>query len=310
VYEHWAFGRDREYLEKTALPIIREICQFWDDRLKTRDDGSLVAPDGWSPEHGPREDGVMHDQQIIWDLFQNYLDITAFLNTDSAYRERIAGLQKRLAPNKIGRWGQLQEWQEDRDDPDDQHRHTSHLFAVYPGRQISTTLTPELAQAAKISLLSRSGCYGKNIDKPFSLESTIGDSRRSWTWPWRCAIWARLGEGEKAVIMVRGLLTYNTLPNLFCNHPPFQLDGNFGIPAAMAEMLIQSHTGEIYLLPAIPAAWAAKGSFTGLRARNNYTINCSWENGKVTDCKVFSDKPGKVIIHYNGEPHEIPVSVN
>jgi alpha-L-fucosidase 2 len=309
IYEHWAFGQDRDYLEKTALPVIREICQFWDDRLKTREDGLLVAPDGWSPEHGPREDGVMHDQQIIWDLFQNYLDMTAYLHTDCAYRERIAGMQKRLAPNKTGRWGQLQEWQDDRDDPDDQHRHTSHLFAVFPGRQISTALTPELAQAAKISLLSRSGCYGKNIDKPFTVESTIGDSRRSWTWPWRCAIWARLGEGDKAGIMVRGLLTYNTLPNLFCNHPPFQLDGNFGIPAAMAEMLIQSHTGEIYLLPAIPESWAAKGSFTGLRARNGYTVNCSWEDGKVTEYQVFSDRPVRVTIHFNGKQVETEVIV-
>lgn len=310
VYEHWAFGQNRDYLEQTALPIIREICQFWDDRLKTRDDGLLVAPNGWSPEHGPREDGVMHDQQIVWDLFQNYLDITAISHTDSAYRERIASLQKRLAPNKIGKWGQLQEWQEDRDDPNDQHRHISHLFALYPGRQISTDLTPEFAKAAKISLLSRSGFNESNIDKPFTVESTIGDSRRSWTWPWRCAMWARLGDGNKAGIMIRGLLTFNTLPNLFCNHPPFQLDGNFGIPAAMAEMLIQSHTGEIHLLPAIPESWAAKGSFTGLRARNGFTVNCSWEDGKVTEYKVFSQKPGRVIIHFNGNKVETNVIVD
>ena len=123
-------------------------------------------------------------------------------------------MQAHLAPNKIGKWGQLQEWQTDRDDPDAQHRHTSHLFAVFPGRQISLTKTPELAKAAIISLRSRSGNYGKNENTPFTVESTVGDSRRSWTWPWRCALWARLGEGEKAGMMIRGLLTYNTLPNL------------------------------------------------------------------------------------------------
>jgi hypothetical protein len=131
------------------------------------------------------------------------------------------------------------------------------------------------------------------------VESTTGDSRRSWTWPWRCALWARLGDGEKALVNIQGLLTFNTLPNLFCNHPPFQLDGNFGISAAISEMLIQSQTGDIYLIPALPKQWAKKGSFKGLCARGGYVIDCSWEEGIVTDFKVYASKPGKVKVWVN-----------
>jgi alpha-L-fucosidase 2 len=309
VFEHWDFTRDNAYLCKTGYPIIKEICQFWEDHLKQMPDGSLMVPNGWSPEHGPREDGVMMDQQIVWDLFQNYLEAAKALHIDTGYQKKIAGMLARLAPNKIGKWGQLQEWQEDRDDPNDQHRHTSHLFAVYPGRQISITKTPELAAAAIISLRSRSGNYGTNINTPFTVESTVGDSRRSWTWPWRCALWARLGEGERAGIMIRGLLTYNTLPNLFCTHPPFQLDGNFGIPAAMTEMLMQSQSGEIDLLPAVPKAWAVKGAFTGLCARGGFVVDCAWQNGKVTSYKITSAKPCKVKVRINGAIKEVQTTV-
>jgi len=267
------------------------------------------VPDGWSPEHGPREDGIMHDQQIVWDLFQNYLELAKALDKDKEYQELIKGMQERLLPNKVGNWGQLQEWQTDRDDPDDQHRHTSHLFAVYPGRQITPAKTPEIAKAAIISLRSRSGNYGKNEDSPFAVESTIGDSRRSWTWPWRCAMWARLGEPEKALIMIRGLLKYNTLPNLYCSHPPFQLDGNFGITAAMAEMLIQSHEGYINVLPSLPAVWAKQGEFKGLCARGGYIFDCKWKDGKVISFKLNSatEKKSSVKVKINGEMREIIV---
>jgi alpha-L-fucosidase 2 len=308
-YEHYAFTQDKEFLRKTGYPVVKEICEFWEDRLKQLPDGSLVVPQGWSPEHGPSEDGVVYDQQIVWDLFQNYLDMARALGVDEEYQKKVADMQARMVPNRIGKWGQLQEWQKDIDDPKDLHRHTSHLFAVFPGRQISLTQTPDLAKAAIKSLKARSNDNEETSGKRFAVDTTIADGRQSWTWPWRCALWARLGEAERAGIMVRGLLTYNTLPNLFCVIAPVQLDGNFGLPAAVSEMLIQSHAGEIALLPACPKAWAVEGCFTGLRARGGYTLDCSWKAGKVVSYRLTGngnvDKKKKVKVRVNGAVDEV-----
>jgi len=265
---------------------MREVCEFWEDHLKALPDGTLVAPKGWSPEHGPREDGVAHDQQIIWDLFTNYIEASEAAGADVDHRRKIEGLRARLAGPRIGRWGQLQEWMTDRDDPKDQHRHTSHLFAVYPGRQISVARTPDLAKAAAISLEAR---------------GESGDSRRSWTWPWRCALWARLGKAEKAIRMVEGLLTHNVLPNLLMNHPPMQMDGNFGITAGICEMLLQSHTGVIHPLPALPAAWA-DGEVRGLRARGGFEVSLCWSGGQLVEARIKSRAGEPCRIYCGGVP--------
>ena len=220
------------------------------------------------------------DMSIIRDLFRNCLEAAQVLGIDNDLTKRVAATQAKLLPLQVGSRGQLQEWAADLQETDVHHRHTSHLFAVYPGRQISLNATPDLAKAAAISLEAR---------------GSDGDSRRSWTWPWRTALWARLGKPDKAGEMIRGLLTYNTMPNLFTTHPPFQIDGNLGITAGICETLVQSHAGEISILPAVPPAWN-DGSIRGLKARGGFEIDLEWANAKVTRALVRSNRGGNLRI--------------
>jgi alpha-L-fucosidase 2 len=316
VFDHWDFNRDETFLRTKAYPLLKEICEYWEDRLKPLPDGTLVAPNGWSPEHGPREDGVMHDQEIIWELFDDYLKAARALGVDAAYQKRVADMQARLAPNKIGKWGQLQEWQTDRDDPGDRHRHTSHLFALFPGRQISLAGTPELAKAARISLLARSSDTDDKSGKLWTPANMHADSIYGWVWSWRAATWARLGDAQRAHTLVWGKMG-NTAPNMlglnvpyFSNHQELiQLDNSYGVTAAVAEMLLQSHAGEIHLLPALPKAWAARGSFTGLRARGGYTVDCAWQDGKVISYHIYAAQASTVTVRINGDVKQVVAEV-
>ncbi len=292
LWDHYAFTQDVDYLKRYAYPVMKEISEFWSDHLKELPDGTLVAPDGRSPEHGPEKaDGVSYDQQLCWDLFTNMIEAGEVLGLDAEYRKELIAKRSKLLGPKIGKWGQLQEWMEDIDDPGDNHRHINHMIAVYPGRQIHPTTTPNFAEAAKVGLNAR------------------GDGGPGWSQAWKTCLYGRLLDGERAYKLLSGLIRSRIYRNLWASHPPFQIDCNFGYPAGVNEMLAQSHMGYIHLLPALPKAWP-EGHIKGMRVRGGYELDMEWKDGELTQAVIrgVSNPTDTCTVMYAGNTRKFTIA--
>lgn len=283
LWEHYEFTGNKDYLRDSIYPIMRESVRFYVQWLiydKKQD--RMVSSPTYSPEHGPATIGNTYEQSLIEQLFIDFLKASAELNTDPELAGKVREILPMLKPYHIGKTGLLKEWYEE-DEPDfdrskvqKNHRHISHLMGLYPGKQINHS-RPELMKAAIATMNDR------------------GDESTGWARAYKINLWARTGDGNRTYKLLRGLLESCTFQNLWDFHPPFQIDGNFGASAGIAEMLIQSHEGLIRLLPAAPEDWRS-GSFTGLCARGGFVIDASWENGAVNHVRIMPKLGGKCVL--------------
>ncbi len=291
LWLRYAFTQDETFLRNTAYPIMKQAAAFFVDVLiedPRNDKGWLISGPSNSPENGGLVMGPTMDHQIIRNLFANCIEASRILDVDEAFRKTLVTKRAKIAPNQIGQHGQLQEWLEDKDDVKNKHRHVSHLWGLHPGNEINAN-TPDLFAAARQSLIYR------------------GDGGTGWSMGWKINFWSRLLDGDHAYTMLSNQLTpQRTLPNMFDTHPPFQIDGNFGATSGISEMLLQSHTGVINLLPALPSAWK-KGHVKGLRARGGFELDMTWAEGQLSRVAVKSLAGKSCRIQYQDRIKELTI---